>query len=573
MSADGRLSQRQRGSLWVALLGCVAGCPLSGPEVVPTGTDTPAPAATDRPAETDRPVEDPAPRVSVRELPVTTCPDAPAPTPATLYETTHLAPSEAVDDESLNLVGGGLTVGDLDGDGWADLLLLGQHTFRFRRQERQGGLVVFPEDTEGRFDDLDLRRAVAATAADIDDDGDLDLFVQRWQAEDLLLLNDGSGHFVDGTEAAGLHGALRTQGASFGDLDGDGDLDLFVGGYGPKPSDAFVEEGMEQADASRLWVNQGDGTFVERSELIPAQTHDGYTFTGVWQDVDSDSRAELFVVNDFGWARPGRMFWGRGDGLELDEDDITGISVPFAGMGFAVGDVNRDGQPDFFQTSWKATSFLLSGTGRWFESAAARGLLVNVDEEENVNQIFGWGTDFGDLDNDGDLDLIAGYGRWSEWPSKRFQRDAWWIQDDDGVFHDTPALHERDERGPTRAVVAYDLNDDGTLDVVKRVLGEPVRLRPGRCLDRGWLRLRLRQPAPNVRAVGSKVEVVADGEVWTAWTHAGGVGLYASEPAEVHFGLGDLDTVESVRITWPDGTTDTLTDVSTRAYLEVTRDE
>lgn len=477
----------------------------------------------------------------------------------------------------IRLVGGGVALADLTGDGHIDVFMPGIDVHQIHVNQGDGTFVE-------QFDSLvpntvDLTMSTGASVADVEGDGDLDVFVTRWNLPDVLLLNEGDGSFVDGTSASGITGTARGQTSTWGDLDGDGDLDLFVGNYGPKPADAFAVEDFEVGDASQLWENQGDGTFVDRSTMIPGDLHAGYTFMAGWHDLDGDLAPELLVVNDFGWARPSRLLWNRGGTLQED-DGGAGFHIPFAGMGLGVGDVNGDGVPDFAQSSWKASSLLLSvGGPTWGEAAEAWGFLPTWEwggagdepnDWNNPQQIFGWGTELVDIDNDADLDLLVNFGAWDEWSKKTVMTDALYLQDANRFTDHGPAWGF-DTEGPSRGLATADLNGDGWPDVVKRVLDERTPMYLSRCGDAAWLKVVPRMPAPNTFAVGTRITVRHDGAQWVRWITGGGTGMYGSGPPEALVGLGDRDTVDAVEIAWPDGVVTTLEDVQTRRVLDIRR--
>lgn len=475
------------------------------------------------------------------------------------------------------LVGGAVVLADLDADGLDDVFLPGWDAHQLHIATEPG---VFDEQAAERLPaGTDLSYAAGATAVDVDDDGDLDLFVARWDLPDVLLLNDGTGHFVDGTRGSGLGGFARSQASAWGDMDGDGDLDLFVGNYGIKPEEAFATEDFTIADDSRLYENLGGGRFADRSETLPRDLHQGYTFMASWQDLDGDRRPELIVVNDFGWARPSRILWNRPEGL-VPDDGSSGFSIPFAGMGLAIGDVNGDGVPDFAQTSWKESSLLVSiGERQWADAAQARGFWPAFDDKDediddplDRNQIFGWGVHLVDLDLDGDLDLPAVYGTWDEWTEKPTMQDALFV-DEDGRYVDRARDWGFDDEGAGRGLAVGDLDRDGWPDLVERVLDAPTRMYLSRCGEGTWLTVRLSQPERvNPFAIGARVVVTTGETTQVRWTRAGGTGMYGSDPVdEVRFGLAGAEQVDRVEITWPDGGVSVLEDVEARQHLRVVR--
>jgi hypothetical protein len=524
--------------VWLIAIGCVQ------------GTETAATPEPKRDAETTAAGTFDAPRLPDWE--VTTSGPLRCAEPGESYVHEALDVVDPNMDER-RLVGGGLAVGDVDGDGRHDLVVLGATETQLYRGTPSGF---------ARAEGLpQLEGATGGTLVDHDSDGDLDLYVTRWQLPDRLLDNVG-GTFVDVTEARGLTGALRSQASAWGDMDGDGDLDLFVGNYGPKPTGGFSNpDVLVRADPNQLWENVG-GAFVDRSARI-AEAHDGHTFMGAWVDLDRDGDQDLWVVQDFGAARPSRLFRNGPRGLTADPS--SGLDSTMLGMGVGIGDVNHDERPDFLVSSFQAAHLFVSREGGWVEEQLARGL----DPDGAEDRFFGWGAELADLDNDGDDEAVIGFGRWDEYGLEDAQPDGVW-RNDDGQFVQVAETLGLDHVGRTRGLLAVDLDEDGTLDLVRRFLAAPTEVAWGPCADGAWLTVRPRMPGgPNTHGVGARVRVVGPDRVWSRHV-AAGTSMYAGGPPEVHVGLGALERVD-VDVVWPDGVVTAVGEVQTRQVVEVVR--
>jgi len=462
---------------------------------------------------------------------------------------------------------GGVAVGDLDGDALPEILLPGYTGTLLYRGDPGGGRTQDVDALAG----FQLDFASGASLADYDGDGDLDVLVTRFLARDRLLRNDG-GSFTDVSDEAGLVDvARRSVSSAWADYDGDGDLDLVVGCYG------WLDEGTETqheefgpAEPSFLYVNQGDGTFADRSEDLPQNVHDGYTFVAGWHDLNNDMLPDLYVVNDFGVAFRNVLLWNRGGGVLEPDDNLAALDLVMTGMGLGVGDFTSDGVPDLVMPEWNGI-YLMESTelGFWVQSGWAKGVYNNLENAQKV----GWGADFGDMDNDGDLDIPVLFGLLDspEYHPPPNEPDALFIQDASGNFSDLAAEWGVDDRGDGRGFVLADLNGDGWLDMVKRNLSAPAVLYESRCGEAGWLRIRLHQDGMNRLAVGARVRVFDGGDRWVRTVVAGGHNFASAGPPEVHFGLGDRDAVHRIEVTWPDGQVSNLFDVSTRQVLDITR--
>jgi hypothetical protein len=570
---------------WAILLW--SACAPRDPADVPSPADTDAPSAdsdTTPPVEPDTdapppPLDTDAPTSTLTGEPATITPLPVAP----CADTAPTAPLLDVHGEALDaqpflptsrslFVGAGLAVADLDGDGWLDLVrtaydsavvyLGGGPAFAFT--DRSSALPPLPERTAG------------VTPVDLDADGDLDLHVSVWQGPSVALLNDGAGAFTLAPPSA-LDGRLGAEhaSASFGDLDGDGDLDAFLAAYGP----LNLDSGRPQGSPSSILMQDPAGTWTDVAPQRPADDPvlTAYTFSGAFLDPDRDQRPELLLLNDFGWMVPSTLL-DNVDG-ELVWTDPVGVESRLESMGLAIGDLNDDGVDDLLMTAWGGFRLYESLGDAWFETSAARGLLPDDARDQDV----AWGAEFADLDNDGDLDAPVVFGKLAvqdESPNADAQPDALFVQGEDGRFTDVGEAWGFADTGRGRGVLAVDLDHDGWLDLITAGTQSPVRVQRGACGartigdttgDEGWLELILRQPGSNPYAIGARVDLAAGDARWTRAVRAGGASYMASGPPDVHVGLGPHAALDELIITWPDGATTTVGPLAARQRLEITR--
>lgn len=468
----------------------------------------------------------------------------------------------------VHVEGANATVADLNNDGVLDILVTGEHEvfgwFGLDQVELVPPTILLaiptPAPRTGLF---------GSTAADIDDDGDLDLVVTGRGVEDHLLLNDGAGGFTDATAGCGLdaYPTHHSTGASFADFDKDGDLDLFIAGHG------FMDETLEYVtqflpgEPSRLYVNDG-GHFTDVSDRIPAPAHDGYTFMGGWIDAEGDGDEDLYLVNDFGNVlAPSQLLLNDG-GTFVEDGGALGMDLPLAGMGFGVGDLDNDGDEEVALPAWNRNGLLYRDAGLWFDQAQARGYRPRRD------QTVGWGAEIIDADNDGLMDIVTPYG----WVDSRFgqdnnldQADGLYMQVRPGEFADQADLAAFGDLASHRSAAPGDLNRDGYPDFVKVGLDGYLRIDVSRCDDQSWLNVSLRQPPPNTGAVGAEVRVTANGQTWMRRLRAGGTGFGPGQPQELMFGLGTADHIDELVVTWPDGTTEPWTDLAVNQQVWIER--
>jgi hypothetical protein len=217
---------------------------------------------------------------------------------------------------------------------------------------------------------------------------------------------------------------------------------------------------------------------------------------------------------------------------------------------------------------------------RWFDYADAVGLVVDAAPQSNPGavepgqQVYGWGAEFGDIDNDTDLDALMVFGYWQNYDGAGdplLQHDGLWVQRAERTFVEEGAAWDLDEPGISRGVVLADIDNDGWLDVLKRVLDTTTPLHISRCGEESWVRIRLSAPAPNTYGVGAKIRVTAAGKTQVRWITSGSTGMYSGAPLEAHFGLGTAGLIESLEIVWADGARSNFVDVTPRQMITVAR--
>jgi hypothetical protein len=501
-----------------------------------------------------------------------------------------------------------------------------------------------PTDAERRGMLCDAERMTGgAAAADFDGDGAIDLLVTRLDAHDLLFRNRGDGRFDEVSDDVGLQRwNLASNGAVWGDIDNDGDLDLFITTVGDVRHYLFINEGgvfSEQAMERGVAVASGDrrigfsatfgdydldgfidlhvtewrpsqlvgeavagvrllrnlgavapGHFEDVTDAagvamegVVSQTQDELTegtfaFGSTFVDLDGDGWPELAVASDFGTSR---LFWNDGDGTFTDGTLDARVGTAQNAMGTTFGDYDADGDLDWFVTS--VFSFSTGSPGgaergtrdgnRLFRNDGDRRFTDATDRADIRNGSWGWGAAFFDADNDGDLDLTMTNGM-EMMPGFDADATRFWENDGTGKFRGRSTEVGLDDIEDGKGLLVFDADNDGDLDVfVVNNASGPLFYRNQSRGSGSWLRLSLEGKISNRQGLGARVSVFADGlpeQIREAGVSSHFLGQ--SEDA-MHFGLNEADSADIV-IRWPaSGLVTTLNDVSANTWIRVTEGE
>ncbi|MHC4948772.1 MAG: CRTAC1 family protein [Planctomycetota bacterium] len=426
--------------------------------------------------------------------------------------------TSGADDRSYGM---GCTTGDYDNDGDVDIYIT-----------NVGANVLLRNDGDGTFTDVTTAAGVgdpgwgtSAAFVDYDADGDLDLFVVN---------------YVNWSLAVEIE--CRA---------GSGERDYC------KPNN------YNSPSRDTLYRNEGDGTFTDVSEAAGVDKAFGNGLGVAIGDLDGDGRLDLYVAND---GNPNQLWMNQGDGTFLDEALLAGCAVNMqgtaeAGMGVAVVDLEPDGDLDLFMTHLRdeTNTFYVNRDGVFEDATSQTGLSTASI------QYTGFGMGFADLDRDGRLDLFVANGRVGMWGPPVDPDDV--FGEPNQVFRGTgPTRFEEVlprggcadcPLGTSRAAAFGDVDNDGSVDiVVVNNGGRAVLLRNRAGGERGWVMFRA-VDANGRDALGAAIEVRAGGAsqhrlVQVAYSYC------AASDARVHFGLGDADTVDEVTVRWPGGPVETF---------------
>jgi hypothetical protein len=458
----------------------------------------------------------------------------------------------------------GAAWGDIDGDRDPDLFT----------PVREGASQLWVNDGAGRFNDeaagrgIDLRADdnVSAVFADYDNDGDQDLFVVSYHQAHQLYRNDGTGHFMDVAVAAGVAEADSGASASWGDYDADGYLDLYV----VDNIDCAGPEGEPRPD--RLYHNEGDGTFTDRTALLPAEATEGSGFQAVWFDYDDDGDQDLYLGNDyFGPSRDHNHLWrneGSGPAGSWKFTDVTeqsGTAFFVNSMGIAVGDYDRDLDLDFAVSDISGNVLARNDGDGSFADVAAEAHVERVYQYAWRTSIT-WGLGFYDLNLDGWEDLYVAAG---SLPHTLDQPDQLFVNGGEGTFLDLSAPAGMVDPSIGRGVAFADYDRDGRVDIYALIQGGSPRLYRNTTprAGRHWLEVFTTGALSNRDGCGARLTLTVRRARLLRQVLCGS-SLGTGSDRSVHFGLGSASMASRLVIEWPSGKRQVFTNVAADRVLE-----
>ena len=502
----------------------------------------------------------------------------------------------------LETVGPGAAFVDVDGDGDLDIYLINGAEVPGTTLAEKPRNALYLNQQGGRFTDAtaeahggDTGYGMGCSAADIDNDGDLDLYITNVGAN-VLYRNDGEWpnvRFTNIAKAAGVDDGLFGSGSAFADVDGDGLVDLFVANYhnfsfenhrvcteGGSDLQLYCGPEAFEGVGDVLYRNRGDGTFEDITERAGLLNTQGKELGVIFGDLDLDGDADLYLANDrtmnFLYLNDGGGHFeevGLLAGAAFNEDGEVE-----AGMGVDMGDLDNDTWPDLFVTNfqWETNTFYHNlGDGSFRDETFVSGLGMGSIP------YLSWGTRFVDFDNDGDRDVFIANGHLESdvehIQSTTFaQRNQLFVNDGSGRFveHTNVAGTALAVEKVSRGAAFGDYDDDGDWDIlVANCADTPTLMRNDQSAGNNWLRVRLQgRGNSNRAAIGARVEVASGDLVLVDEVRSGGSYLSQSD-LRLFFGLGARDRVETLKVRWPSGQVEVLENLPVNGDIALTEKE
>ncbi len=494
-------------------------------------------------------------------------------------------------------MGASVSICDFDRDGWNDLYVT---------NSRYGSKnALYHNQRDGTFREVgnsfglaDLNRkgtvvSMGTVWADFDNDGYEDVFIYKWGRPELYRNQEGRG-FVSVTGASGLPDWINANAAIWLDYNSDGLVDLFIGGYFPEDLDlwnlehtAVLTESFEYAmngGRNYLFQNQGNGVFADVTHQV-GLTSTRWTLAAGAVDVNRDGYPELIVANDYGTDEFYLNIQGESF-LEQGSESSIGFS-PKSGMNVSIGDIYNKGRFGFYISNITEEGVLLQGNNFWVPKWDQEKLSYQNQARVTGIEAGGWsyGAQFGDLNNDGHLDLYLANGfisgkkgtnYWYDyskvtggnrsiisdvrnWPAiegrshSGYQRNKIWLNTGTGFMYDVSEKVAGSQTHDSRSVAMVDLWNRGVLDVVVACQDEKLLVYKNHTdPENNWIGFELTGTQANKSAVGAIVTVYWDVHQ-QAQVLTGGIGFSSQNQRRLHFGLGKHERVDKVEILWPGG--------------------
>ncbi|WP_394749443.1 FG-GAP-like repeat-containing protein [Spongiimicrobium salis] len=524
-------------------------------------------------------------------------------------------------------MGGGVSAGDINNDGLVDLFFTGNMVPN--KLYLNKGNLKFEDISVAAGVQGDDRWYTGVTMADVNNDGFLDIYCavggKFGPKENQLFINNGDSTFTENAKAYGLADSGNSVQSTFFDYDQDGDLDLYVANYPPSPFNApnqyyrIKKTFPKLEESDRLYRNDGN-SFTDVTEAAGLLNF-GLSLSATVGDVNQDGWPDLYVSNDF--SSPDLFYINNGDGTFSENLKEATKNTSFYGMGVDIADFNNDQLLDIFQVDMTAQdnrrskANMASMNPDLFWSTVNSGFhyqymqnslqmnngTVNdgLPDFSNVSRLAGisstdwsWGPLVADLDNDGWKDVFISNGTRREINNKDYFEKLKKVNDiqenslaysmgmpsekvDNFVYRNKGDLSFEQMnttwglsyKGFSNGSIYVDLDNDGDLEIINNNIDDYATIfENSSALKNNHITLKFKGNAKNPFGIGVKAYVTA-GESKQFQEMTLTRGFQSSVAPQLHFGLGKANTIDSLRVQWPDGKWTILTDIKANQFLDI----
>lgn len=529
-------------------------------------------------------------------------------------------------------LGGGVSIGDINNDGLPDIYFTGNKVPN--KLYLNKGNLVFEDISDTAGVAGDNRWYTGSTMADVNNDGYLDIYVSvsRYASEGInqLFINNGDNTFTESAQEYGIADSSTSIQSTFFDYDNDGLLDLFVANYPivkVSMGNAYYYEKMRLnsfENSGHLYHNNGDGTFTDMTDKAGVRNF-GLTLGLIANDFNNDGYKDLYLSNDFNV--PDYLYQNNGDGTFTEISKSAMRHTAMFGMGIDGGDFNNDGQIDLLQVDMTAEDYKRSKTNmasmspETFYEGVELGF--NYQYMQNTLQLnngvdkggtpsfsdisrfagmattdWSWGTIFADFNNDGLKDVFISNGVKRDVnhndtnekynvispfgaPKKKDFRllpstpiaNYAFQNNGDYSFTNTTVPWGFDEKGFSNGFAVADLDNDGDLDLVINNIDTPASIYSNQGTKGShFIKVKLEGPKENPFGLGAKVSVRTDStEQFQELTLTRGY-QSSTEPI-VHFGLGQANRIDELKVIWPNGNIQLLSGIEVDILKVITYED
>ena len=445
----------------------------------------------------------------------------------------------------LEEAGGGVSFCDFDGDGWDDITYA----------TVEGEEVYFYKNNNGTFELIDLGindtyRTKQVIWIDYDSDGDKDFFATSILGFNKFYRNDGNMSFTDITATCGLFTDNKyTWGASFGDIDNDGDLDVII-----------CNRDVVTANQYNYLYRNDSGVFLDITDAAGLSLFNLLSLTASFFDYNNDGYQDIYISNDK-YTQINRLYKNDGDGTFTDVSVSSGAGVAVNAMSTAIGDYNNDGWFDIYVTNtWEGNIFLKNnGDGTFSDVATNNGTLM---------ESIAWGAVFLDANNDADLDLYVSSMITGSLPDAL--PSAFYENDGAGNYSIPSGIGFANDTRISFSNAIGDFNNDGYPDIIVMNDTENNFLWENTTTNsNNWIKINLEGVASNKDGIGSKIEINAGGTSQYRYT-LNGEGYIAQNSNSEFVGIGTATNIDYIKVTWLSGIVDTFNNISPNQTLNIT---
>jgi len=470
-----------------------------------------------------------------------------------------------------HIMGGGAAFFDYNNDGLIDIYVTGGDEMD-KLYQNNGDLSFTDVGVSAGFSITDGIKTTGVCTGDIDNDGDRDIFVATNEnAACLLFENQGDGTFSNISVTAGIIDTSWSTSVTMGDYNMDGYLDIYVGNYVKTygAEDTPFYEQIEEALPNYFYINNGDNTFSQDASLTGVNDI-GATLAVAFTDYDNDNDIDIYVANDFGNTYDDNTMYQNEypSNTFVNVGEATGTDASMNAMGIAIGDFNEEMNFDYYVSNMAGNKFF-SNTGN--------NTFTEVAEATNTecSEFISWGNFFFDYNHDTYLDLFVANGGVLMLDEFREQANALFKAQEDHTYLELLDFTGQIDSSISRGAIFGDIDNDGDLDIfIANMSDDSSDVISAFLIENinengfNWIKIRTEGTTNNFDGFGTKVRMYVDGRSFIREVD-GGSSYQSQNSSIIHFGLGESTVIDSLEVIWLGGEMQTLYNVAANQMIHV----